>query len=172
MTLLSGALPLAAITGLILAGSATAQTPPADQSKSTQDVLKALDQVVEQNKKLEEQNRELMEQVNALRQRLASPSEAVQPPAAQPVAHTVAVPGAGSASGAPVDSEHDDKTLLPQASEGQPGVFGEFNPGRGFTVAEGPLGELNFSGYMAARYLNQLPADQTARDHLGRPLAV
>ncbi len=31
---------------------------------------------------------------------------------------------------------------------------------------------LNFSGYMAVRYLNQLPADQTARDHLGRPIAV
>ena len=53
-----------------------------------------------------------------------------------------------------------------------PGVFGEFNPGRGFTVAKGPYGMLNFSGYMAARYLNQLPADQTATDHLGRPIAV
>ena len=31
---------------------------------------------------------------------------------------------------------------------------------------------LNLSGYMAARYLNQLPPDQTATDHLGRPIAV
>ncbi len=172
MTLLSSAVSLAVTTSLILAGSATAQTPPADQSRSTQDVLKALDQVVEQNKKLEEQNRELMEQVNALRQRLAPSSGGVQsngvPP---PVPEPAAAPAFGGASGAPSETQ-DDKSLLPQADNGQPGVFGEFNPGRGFTVAEGPLGELNFSGYMAARYLNQLPPDQTARDHLGRPLPV
>ena len=77
----------------------------------------------------------------------------------------------GAASGSAGETQ-DDKTLLPQASDGQPGVFGEFNPGRGFTVAEGELGELNFSGYMAVRYLNQLPANQTAMDHLGRPIAV
>jgi hypothetical protein len=66
----------------------------------------------------------------------------------------------------------DDKTLLPEASDGKRGVFGEFNPGRGFTVAQGEYGELNLSGYMAARYLNQLPPDQTAMDHLGRPIPV
>ena len=51
-------------------------------------------------------------------------------------------------------------------------MFGEFNPGRGFTVAKGPYGKLNLSGYMAVRYLNQLPPDQTATDHLGRPIPV
>ncbi len=85
MTLVSGSLPLTVIMGLILAGSASPQTPPPDESKSTQEILKALDQVVEQNKKLEQQNRELMEQVNVLRQRLAAPSGALQPQGAQPV---------------------------------------------------------------------------------------
>jgi hypothetical protein len=66
----------------------------------------------------------------------------------------------------------DDKTKLPQASDGNPALFGEFNPGRGFTVGKSELGELNLSGYMAARYLNQLPASQTATDHLGRPIQV
>ena len=66
----------------------------------------------------------------------------------------------------------DDKTLLPKASDGRPGVFGEFNPGRGFTVAKGEYGERNLSGYMTVRYLNQLPPDQSARDHLGRPIPV
>ncbi len=50
--------------------------------------------------------------------------------------------------------------------------WGEFNPGRGFRVAKTEKGDLNISGYMAARYLNQLPASQTAVDHLGRPLPV
>jgi hypothetical protein len=68
--------------------------------------------------------------------------------------------------------ENDDKTLLPQPSEGNTAIFGEFNPGRGFTVARAEYGALNLSGYMAVRYLNQLPANQTATDHLGRPITV
>jgi hypothetical protein len=69
-------------------------------------------------------------------------------------------------------SDQDDKTRLPQASDGNSAIFGEFNPGRGFTVGRSKYGELNLSGYMAARYLNQFPADQSAFDHLGRPLSV
>lgn len=69
-------------------------------------------------------------------------------------------------------SNGDDKTRLPEASDGNPAIFGEFNPGRGFTVARGEYGELNLSGYVAVRYLNQFPADQSALDHLGRPITV
>jgi len=76
------------------------------------------------------------------------------------------------ASTATTPSNADDKALLPEASSGLPTVFGEFNPGRGFVVARGRYGELDLSGYMAVRYLNQLPADQSARDHLGRPIPV
>ncbi len=39
-------------------------------------------------------------------------------------------------------------------------------------MAKGEYGELNLSGYMAVRYLNQLPPDQSAADHLGRPIRV
>jgi hypothetical protein len=66
----------------------------------------------------------------------------------------------------------DDKSKFPESSDGNPAIFGEFNPGRGFTVGRGEFGELNLSGYMAARYLNQLPGTQTATDHLGRPINV
>jgi hypothetical protein len=66
----------------------------------------------------------------------------------------------------------DDKNEFPESSDGNPAIFGEFNPGRGFTVGRGEYGELNLSGYMAARYLNQLPGTQTAVDHLGRPITV
>jgi len=76
-------------------------------------------------------------------------------------------PSSNQAQGKP-----DDKTELPQASEGNPALFGEFNPGRGFTVGRSSLGELNLSGYMAARYLNQMPASQSATDHFGRPFQV
>jgi hypothetical protein len=69
-------------------------------------------------------------------------------------------------------SNADDKSEFPESSDGNPAIFGEFNPGRGFTVGRGEYGELNLSGYMAARYLNQLPGTQTAVDHLGRPINV
>jgi len=69
-------------------------------------------------------------------------------------------------------SDGDDKTLLPQPSDGNSAIFGEFNPGRGFTVGRSKYGELNLSGYMAVRYLNQFPADQSAIDHLGNPITV
>jgi hypothetical protein len=75
-----------------------------------------------------------------------------------------------STSLTPTDA--DDKTEFPESSDGNPAIFGEFNPGRGFTVGRGEYGELNLSGYMAARYLNQLPGVQSAKDHLGRPINV
>ena len=167
-TILRAGLALTIVASSV--GMAGAQAPSSAGSNDTSEALKALDQVIEQNRKLEQQNRELMEQINNLRQKLAPQPSAAQPAAAQP---TVAQTDA-KASGvqAPNEGEQDARNLLPEASEGAPGVFGEFNPGRGFTVAKGPVGMLNFSGYMAARYLNQLPPDQTATDHLGRPIAV
>jgi hypothetical protein len=66
---------------------------------------------------------------------------------------------------------HTTDNLL-EASSGNTGIFGEFNPGRGFVVGRSKYGELDLSGYMAVRYLNQLPPDQSALDHLGRPIPV
>ena len=42
-----------------------------------------------------------------------------------------------------------------------------FEPGEGFLVGQGKLGELSISAYALVRYINQLPADQTFIDHLG-----
>lgn len=38
-------------------------------------------------------------------------------------------------------SNADDKTAFPESSNGNPAIFGEFNPGRGFTVGRGEYGE-------------------------------
>jgi hypothetical protein len=78
----------------------------------------------------------------------------------------------GGQSSATTPSTADDKTFLPQASDGNASMFGEFNPGRGFVVGRGPYGELDLSGYMAVRYLNQLPPDQSGTDHLSRPIPI
>jgi hypothetical protein len=77
-----------------------------------------------------------------------------------------------AASSANVQPANGSNTSLLQASAGNPSIFGEFNPGRGFTVGRNKYGELNLSGYMMVRYLNQMPGQQTATDHLGRPLVV
>lgn len=47
-----------------------------------------------------------------------------------------------------------------------------FRPGKGFKVGENKCGSLNISGYMLGRYLNQMSAGQTYRDHLGNKKEV
>src|SRR6185312_5104988 len=152
----------------------------------------------QQNRNLEQQNRELLQRINSVG--FSSSSKGSNAPAATASPNkgqTVTVSSqestdtaasspattAGADKTQPVavsvnqqsgegKNKPDDKLELPQASDGNPAIFGEFNPGRGFTVAQGEMGSLNLSGYMAVRYLNQLPADQSAVDHLGRPIAV
>ncbi|MFL6446416.1 MAG: bZIP transcription factor [Bryobacteraceae bacterium] len=161
----------------------SAQTPQSQAAPS--DVQKPIEQLIQQNQRLEqqnnqlmEQNRQLMEQIKSLRPSVAKLDGSVQPTSVQnspPPVQSPSVgasPQAGGQTDAQDQTKEDDSSLLPEASGGHPAIFGEFNPGRGFTVGKGEYGELNLSGYMAVRYLNQLPPDQSARDHLGRPLPV
>src|SRR6201987_6195297 len=131
-------------------------------------------QIVEQNQQLEKQNQQLMEQINALRgdvaQRGNVREQTAEPSSSQATAGVKVEQTAQSSN--PNQSNADEKHDFPEADSGNPAIFGEFNPGRGFTVGRGEYGELNLSGYMAARYLNQLPGTQTATDHLGRPINV
>lgn len=189
---------LFAFCALILSGHVSrAQTAPpvtdniTNDAKTAAELLTKLDQLVEKNQQLEKQNHELIDEINALRHYLAQQapglataakaesSSANSTDAQQTTAtkQTAGAPGQGPAGGASQASTQnlgpqDDKSLLPEASAGNPLIFGEFNPGRGFTVGRSEIGELNLSGYMAARYLDQLPADQTGVDHLGRPVPI
>lgn len=54
----------------------------------------------------------------------------------------------------------------------QNNISGEFTPGRGFDVLKTNYGSLNISGYLLARYINQLPEEDTFTDHLGRVTAL
>ena len=133
-----------------------------------------LDQLIEQNRQLEKeiqqlqtQNQQLMDQIKVLHP--AAPKDKNNNEQASAQSNSGNQAGQSSTQ---TQSSDDDKTRMPEASEGNPVVFGEFNPGRGFTVARGEYGQLNLSGYMVARYLNQLPATQSATDHLDRPIPV
>ena len=123
----------------------SAQTPQGQPA--TADVLKALDQVIEQNRKLETQNRELMEQINALRQRLAASEPA--PATALPVNPTL------PARETPAESQYVPKT------------WGTYTPNLGFKVASTEYGELSVSLYTYARYLNQRNLEPTYTDAFG-----
>ncbi|HSE45800.1 MAG TPA: hypothetical protein VLA89_10800 [Gemmatimonadales bacterium] len=50
--------------------------------------------------------------------------------------------------------------------------IGQFSPGSGFDLLRTKRGSLNISFYGLFRYVNQLPADQTFTDHLGRTRTV
>ena len=51
-------------------------------------------------------------------------------------------------------------------------TWGEFDPGGGFLVGRSSVGELGISGYALARYVNQMPGEQTFIDHLGNTRTV
>ena len=131
-------------------------------------------QIEKQNQQLQKQNQSLMEQITVLRGVVDQDANVSDQGAKAPSAQS---PGGGKGpqDGQPSTqtlSTNDDKTKYPEASDGEPAIFGEFNPGRGFVVGRGEYGELNLSGYMATRFLDQMPGQQTAFDHLGRPIQV
>src|SRR6201990_2598411 len=115
-----------------------------------------------------------MEEINARRgdwsQRGKVRRQTAEPSSSQATAGVKVEQTAQSSN--PNQSNADDKTEFPEADSGNPAIFGEFNPGRGFTVGRGEYGELNLSGYMAARFLDQMPGQQTAFDHLDRQIQV
>src|SRR5437899_2447652 len=166
-----------ALTSVVIA--IAQESNPTSNPKNTPNAIQALDQlieqnqrleqqnhqIVEQNQQLEKQNQQLMEQIKglggAVAQRANVREQAAEPPSAQATA-SVKVGQTGQSSS---QSNGDDKTELPEGASGNPAIFGEFNPGRGFTVAQGEYGKLNLSGYIAVRYLNQLPGEQIATDH-------
>ena len=54
----------------------------------------------------------------------------------------------------------------------EPEGWAALEPGQGFQVAKTERGDLWISAYGLFRYLNQLPADQTFVDHLGRERTI
>src|SRR5215467_7991647 len=153
-------------------------------------------QMEKQNQQLQKQNQELIEQIKTLRGEADRDGNGSEPAAGAASAQATAVEYGGKVAPSSDQNQNpqsstqtqtaqssnqatsqapgqaDDKTKFPQASEGNPAIFGEFNPGRGFTVGRSKYGELNLSGYMVARFLDQMPGDQTAFDHMGRPLPI
>src|SRR6188508_825261 len=72
----------------------------------------------------------------------------------------------------PITAPAADSTEA-KAQEKYPNQFiGHFAPGGGFDILRSERGSLNISVYGLFRYLNQMPGEQTFKDHLGRVRTV
>ncbi len=70
----------------------------------------------------------------------------------------------------PADQVESDEAFA--AQEYTEEKWGVLDPGKGFLLGKNELGEASISAYALVRYLNQLPAEQTFIDHLGRERPV
>lgn len=138
--------------------------PQADaQAQTNADVVKKLDQLLEQNKRLEEQNRELVNEIETLRQGLANQPSPPAPQKSVAQESTSAQQQAQAAQKEPVseypteqvDEENAD-TGLPVGPGPEKQTFGTYTPNLGFTVADTDKGSMNVSIFTYFRYLNQL----------------
>jgi hypothetical protein len=93
-----------------------------------------------------------------------------------PAQGAVSTPTAAAAQAPVVHSKIDFGPISNPTESGDPYASGQpvesyaaWAPGRGFKIADTPNAELNISAYILARYINQLPGDDTSfTDHLGR----
>jgi len=163
---------LAAIccSGLARGQSVTAQTDSTQTDvNSPGAMLRALDQVVEQNRQLEKHNRELMDQIESLRQVLAK-----QASTASGATGTETAPK----TQAPTTVEHSQPNENPRvvadtsAAEEEPYKWGGYTPNFGYKVVNTDRGDLNISIYSYARYLNQLGLNATYTDAFGNVKSV
>lgn len=145
-----------------------------NDTNNTAEVLKKLDQLVEQNKLLEKENRELVDQIEILRGVLAS--EASKAPDlkeknSEPVSGRPAVATA-SQQVQQVQEDDADSGLSVSPSREVRKTFGTYTPNLGFTVADTESGSLNVSAFSYVRYLNQLNLNPTYINAFGTVLNV
>ena len=177
-----GLTALVAANSLSLAharSSTPQEDPPQSATKDTADVLKKLDQLLEQNRLLEKQNRELVDQIEILRRALAN--ETAKAPEAmqkEPEPASASLPANQSGSSSvpavtQVPASAAGGADVPSGREyGRNTAWNLYEPGKGFDVAKTDYASLNISGYLVARYLDQLPANQSFVDHNGQTQPV
>jgi hypothetical protein len=190
--------------GLVLvfaAGAITAdaQQPAkaADDSGNPIDVLKAIDQLTEQNRQLEKQNQQLMEQIAILRRALAAQQPLAHQKAGQPVDPLAPGPVAYTATAQTLPGESSSMPGKSQAyvadwplrtgevrnaaasvsvtQEEKPEEnkkWGRYTPNLGFKVVDTEHGDLSVSIYTYTRYLNQRLLDATYTNAFGTTTAI
>jgi hypothetical protein len=162
---------------------------------TTDEVLRKVDRLVQQNEQLEKQNRELMDQILSMRQALARGSDGTETYAANADAEASALRSAVAVESQPamINASFQkprskppgftfsiNSMARPVGSDGMPlasGVAGQgeegppnwgtYNPNLGFKVADTEHGDLSISIYTYARYLNQRALEPTYTSYFG-----
>jgi hypothetical protein len=146
-------------------GQATPQEGQATAGDPSQ-VLRTLDQLVEQNHRLEQQNRELMDQIDALRQVLAKkPVKATETVQQKEPPKTASTTTATAATATQQGDEASAANVF--ASQEEPSKWGKYTPNFGYKVVDTDQGDMSISIYTYGRYLNQLGLDSTYKDAFG-----
>jgi hypothetical protein len=149
----------------LLLGQPSDQAPPPGSSTDGRgDLLRAIDQLIEQNRRLERQNQELIEQIQTLRGILAT-----QAPAPQSPAEKTPDPSAKSKSS---QQAQENPELEIGSTTQEPYKWGAYTPNLGYKVANTEHGDLSVSIYTYARYLNQLALDPQYTDAFGNVHSV
>jgi hypothetical protein len=173
----------------------SAQTPTGQeamansQKQVSAEVLKKIDQLVQQNEQLEKQNHELIDQINSLRQLLGTsagpPTDTLKIGAKSPESSTTATavkppreapsPGADQLEPDGNGGESSSASVpITDSSSGeeQPSRWGTYTPNLGFKVTNTEHGDMNISIYTYVRYLNQLGLNSTYTDYFGNTGSV
>ncbi len=127
-------------------------------AQNTAEVLKKIDQLVEQNKALQKQNKELVDEIQSLRGTIAkTPGSSTTSNETEPPPST------------PTDTAQESKPIAADLSTGQEDkkTWGTYTPNLGYKVANTEYGDMSISLYSYARYLNQLGLDSTYKDAFG-----
>jgi len=200
-TLYRGVKTLASIVLLASVGfsQANPQTPGASPAQSgigeqeKAELVKKLDQLLQQNQNLEdqahlveEQNRRLRDEIREIREKLASQPVAGTQPSAEPLTEkptpdasnkTPYVKPASIALTQPVPLDRGlaDAASLSVSQEQKPEEnkkWGRYTPNLGFKLADTEHGDLSVSIYTYTRYLNQRLLDATYTNKFGTTTAV
>jgi hypothetical protein len=163
------------VIGLILATCLSSRVTAAEISQ--QEILDRFEQLEVQITELENQLAERDERIRALETELGVPLPVVSPPILQtPVVaaeeSSVATNVDANASDVSVATDSLDETIVSLddvAPDTDAEYFGIFQGGgRGFKLADTKWGDVNFSAWTYARYLNQKELDSSYTDSFGR----
>jgi TolA-binding protein len=166
--------------------AAFAQTPSKEESSSnpqlqvTADVLKKVDQLVQQNEQLEKQNQDLVAELKSLRQLLVKQDGSVANTSAGNLASGK---DANRSTEEPTQKNSPQKESMASeeradsaneefAAQEEPPKWGKYTPNFGYKVVDTEHGDLSISIYTYGRYLNQLGLNSTYTDAFGNVKTV
>jgi len=148
---------------------------------NTSDMIKAIDQLTEQNRQLEKQNQQLMDQITALRRTLTEHSNgapsgdalgADSPITAKDSPAEIAASPVNDGSPSSAPSTTPAVVVEQENKQEETKKWGKYTPNLGFKVASTEHGDLSISIYTYARYLNQLSLAKNYTNGFGQVVPV